>query len=150
MIQLAWRVKPDAVIASPDWFTSDHFDIDGTIPPDTPDDSVRLMLQRFLASQFRLAVHLEQKPQDVFALTVPDGEPKLQHASGSGDAECTVSVDNGNHRADCANMSMADLADRLPGLASNESQATVSQCSTHSGMMPASNWSYETCFSRWL
>lgn len=119
MIQLAWSVRANAVIGGPDWFAPDHFDIDGKVPPNTPDDAVRLMLQRYLASVFKLAVQLEQRPRDVFTLSVSDGGPRLQKAStpGEADSDCAISPDSGKHRAVCTNITMVGLPERLPELA---------------------------------
>jgi len=109
------------VMGSPGWFTTDRFDIVGKAPPNTPDDVLNLMLQSLLAQEFKLAFHQEQKPMNVYVLTVGKGGPKLAKAAGSGAPDCKpVGAQGpdagGAHRA-CTNMSMAILADTLPDLA---------------------------------
>jgi uncharacterized protein (TIGR03435 family) len=47
-----------------------------------------LMLQTLLANEFKLVVHREQKPMNVFELTVGKGGPKFQKAAGTGKPDC--------------------------------------------------------------
>ncbi len=90
------------------------------------------MLQTLLANEFKLVVHREQKPMNVFELTVGKGGPKFQKAAGTGKPDCKRTFGatydhpektgpNGNGdgqmHAVCVNMTMADLAEGLPNLA---------------------------------
>jgi uncharacterized protein (TIGR03435 family) len=102
----------------PSWLESDRFDIVAKSPGDTPAATVRLMLQRLLAERFKLVVHREEKITSVYALVVGKQGSKLQQAAGSGPPVCSPGegVEGLFHRA-CSNMTMAALADALPGLA---------------------------------
>jgi len=54
------------------WAVEANTDAEGT------DDRIRLMLQRLLAERFQLSVHRETKDQQVFALPVAKGGPKMR------------------------------------------------------------------------
>jgi uncharacterized protein (TIGR03435 family) len=111
----------------PSWFRNDRFDIIGKGPVNTPDATLRLMLQSLLAKEFKLVVHQEQKPQEGFALVVAKGGAKLQKAAGVPAPPSSQFEDAVDHCkrttgadgivADCTNISMAELAKRLPSLA---------------------------------
>jgi uncharacterized protein (TIGR03435 family) len=123
LLQFAYRVDGGAISGMPAWFRTERFDIVAKGPPDTSDPVLRLMLQSLLASEFRLSLRLEQKPQDAFALVVVKGGPTLKKAAVPGAAtsddpneHCKRTI-SGGIQADCANISMAELAKRLPSLA---------------------------------
>lgn len=132
LMQFAYKVDGNAISGFPGWFRSDRFDVVAKGPVNTSDATLRLMLQSLLAREFKLAVHQEQKPQDAFALVVVKGGPKLQKAAGSGAPtdsgatnsqfddptdHCKRAADSAGIHADCTNISMAELAKRLPSLA---------------------------------
>ncbi len=58
-----------------------RFDIVAKIPADGRKEDVYLMLQDLLAERFKLAVHQETKEQNVLALVVRKGGPKLKATS---------------------------------------------------------------------
>jgi uncharacterized protein (TIGR03435 family) len=130
IMQFAYKVDGSAISGFPSWFRSDRFDIIAKGPVNTSDATLRLMLQSLLATEFRLIVHMDQKPQDAFALVVAKGGPKLQKAAGPApiantersqfeDAvdHCTRTNDSGQVIATCTNITMAELAKRLSSLA---------------------------------
>jgi uncharacterized protein (TIGR03435 family) len=127
VLQFAYKVDGNAISGIPSWFRNDRFDIIGKGPANTPDATLRLMLQSLLAKEFKLAVHQERKPQNGFALVVAKGGPKLQKASAAPAAPSGQSEDAVDHckrtaggegiEADCTGISMAELAKRLPSLA---------------------------------
>jgi len=127
VLQFAYKVEGSAISGIPGWFRNDRFDIIGKGPVQTPDATLRLMLQSLLAKEFKLAVHQEQKPQDGFALVVAKGGPKLQKAAGAPAApsspfedaidHCKRTTGNSGIEAECTSISMAELAKRLPSLA---------------------------------
>jgi uncharacterized protein (TIGR03435 family) len=132
LMQFAYHVDGSAITGSPGWFRSERFDVVAKGPVNTSDATLRLMLQALLARDFKLAVHQEQKPQDAFALVEAKGGPKLQRAaglaaptdSGAVDSQfadptdhCKRTTDGGEIQADCTDISMAELAKRLPSLA---------------------------------
>ncbi len=124
-LKFAYRLPDGRIIGGPAWFDSDRFDITGKAAPGTPDEVLEVMLQNFLAKEFKLVVHQERRPADVYALVVGKGGPKLQKAAGSGKPDCRRRVGGGQDPAAkdmapgqaelvCKNMTMADLAQALP------------------------------------
>lgn len=53
LLQFANSVRENAIIGSPAWFESDHFDIVARKPADAPAATTALMLQSLLASGFQ-------------------------------------------------------------------------------------------------
>lgn len=120
ILQFAYDVPENYIMGAPGWFKSDHFDIVGKSAPNTPEATFRVMLQIFLSQEFKLAVHQEQKPMDVFALVVGKGGHKLRLAAESGTPKCDRvggPVVDGQQHVVCKNMGMPDLARTLPNLA---------------------------------
>ena len=107
--------KAGDVTGGPNWIESDRFDIVAKASPNTPVDTVRLMLQTLLAERFKLMIHREQKATPVYALVAGKGGPKLQPAAGSGQPKCGPGqgAEGQNHMV-CTSFTTADLADWLP------------------------------------
>jgi uncharacterized protein (TIGR03435 family) len=107
--------KAGGVAGGPNWLDTERFDIVAKAPPNTPDDTLRLMLQTLLAERFKLAIHREQKSTAVFALVAAKRGFKLQAAAGSGRPKCSPGQgDEGLNHTVCTNFTMADLAAALP------------------------------------
>lgn len=128
-LKFAYNLPQDGrILGGPAWFGTDGFDITGKAMPGTPDATLQIMLQNFLAKEFKLVVHQEQRPMDVYGLVVGKGGSKLKNAAGSGRFDCKRRVGggqdpaakgmaNGQAEAVCTNATMADLATALPQLA---------------------------------
>lgn len=129
LLQFAYKVDGNAISGIPGWFRNDRFDVIGKGPPNTQDATLRMMLQSLLAKEFKLSVHEEKKSQNGFALVVAKGGAKLQKASGVPTSEpspgqfadatehCKRMTDATGIQADCTDISMPELAKRLPSLA---------------------------------
>ena len=75
------------------------------------------MLQALLMDRFGLMVHTENKPMPVFILS--GGNRKLHGSAGSEDPKCEQNrAGQGTVSITCRNMTMAGLAELLPGYAS--------------------------------
>jgi uncharacterized protein (TIGR03435 family) len=83
LIKTAWNVDADTVLGGPNWLETDRFDIIAKAPPNTPPDTIRLMLRALLADRFKLELHKDTKPMPAFALTLGKGKPKLKESDGS-------------------------------------------------------------------
>jgi uncharacterized protein (TIGR03435 family) len=107
--------KAGGVAGGPNWLDSERFDIVAKAPPNTPEDTLRLMLQTLLAERFKLAIHREQKSTAVFVLVAAKRGFKLHAAAGSGRPKCSPGegAEGLNHTV-CTNFTMADLAAALP------------------------------------
>ena len=86
-IQYAYRIATDAQIVGPDWIKSRdiRFDIVGKAPPDTPQDTLRVMAQNLLADRLKLALHHEERQLPSLALVVAKNGPKLPPAKPDAD-----------------------------------------------------------------
>ena len=102
------------IAGGPNWLDSERFDIVAKAPPDTPEDTLRLMLQRLLSERFKLALHREQRMTAVYAMVAVKGKFRLQPAPGSGQPRCHPGqgAEGFNHTV-CTNLTMADLASWL-------------------------------------
>jgi uncharacterized protein (TIGR03435 family) len=77
------------------------------------------MVQSMLADRYKVVVHQEQRPTDVYGLVIAKGGSKLQKSADAGMPDC-VKTNDGTPRniyADCKNMTMPDLARMLPSFA---------------------------------
>jgi uncharacterized protein (TIGR03435 family) len=76
--------------------TASRFDIHATFPPGATKDDVPEMLQSLLAERWKLALHHEQKEQQVLALIVGKDGPKLEPSP----AEAPADAANNTNRPD--------------------------------------------------
>jgi uncharacterized protein (TIGR03435 family) len=65
----------------PDWVHNVRFDFAAKIPTGTTKEVFRNMLQNLLATRFKLSVHREKRPMEVYELTLAKNGPKF-HESG--------------------------------------------------------------------
>jgi uncharacterized protein (TIGR03435 family) len=117
LIRIAYSVDPDKVQGGPSWLELDRFDVAGKAPADTPQETVRLMLQALLADRFKLVVHKDTRPLPAFVLTAGRGTPKMKESDGSGAGECRSQPQPGYSKFACRNMTMEAFAQTLRGLA---------------------------------
>jgi uncharacterized protein (TIGR03435 family) len=91
LVHDAYGVEMYQVIGGPAWTDTDRFNIEAKAPagseasryvPATfkspPNADERLMLRRLLAERFHLRVHTETRKEQVYALVVAKGGPKLK------------------------------------------------------------------------
>jgi uncharacterized protein (TIGR03435 family) len=107
-IQWAYRVN-GFQISGPGWLGSDRFDITAKVASPAKDDQLRLMLQLLLAERFKLALHSDQKEQQVYILTVSKGGPKFHESKGEGSS----SMAPGRFGFTAQRTSMSQLAEYL-------------------------------------
>jgi len=88
LISNAYGVENEMVNGGPGWLDLDRFDISTKAPVGTPEDTGRRMLQAMLAERFKLAIHREEKPVPVYALTVGKRGAKLKESEGESPLNC--------------------------------------------------------------
>jgi uncharacterized protein (TIGR03435 family) len=146
LIVLAYSSNPIKVLGGPSWLEMDRFDVIAKQPPQTPQDSQRLMVRSLLAERFKLVIREDSKPLPTYALTMGK-KSQLKEADGSGDTGCKaqstasaapgtpgdgvirvvlgnpnggapvqLSLANGMIEYKCRNMTMAAFADGLRGM----------------------------------
>ena len=124
LIRTAWNVDADKVVGGPDWLEIDHFDVIATAPPGATPQTLRLMLRDLLSNRFHLVAHNDTRGLPAFALTA-GAKPLLQPADGSEKSACEFrkSAKSVPQRGpsepvvlECRNVTMAALANTLPGI----------------------------------
>jgi len=85
LIRIAYDVKDFQISGGPDWLNAGpmsiaRFNIQATMPEGATEKQVPQMLQALLAERFKLQVHKDEKEQQVYALIVAKGGPKLTPA----------------------------------------------------------------------
>jgi uncharacterized protein (TIGR03435 family) len=118
LITLAYGVQENMIVGSPKWATTELYDIVAKSPtPDPSPDVIRQMVQALLADRFKLVIRRENR--DAPAYVLARGKRPLQIQKGDGGRQqCGWSpTDDGLQRRQCHNMTMAEFARQMPGLA---------------------------------
>jgi len=69
IIQFAWGINtPSRLVGVPDWANVERFDVIGKADSIPSREAMRPMLQALLAERFKLATHMEQRDQPLYAL----------------------------------------------------------------------------------
>jgi uncharacterized protein (TIGR03435 family) len=129
IIMLAYGVSGKQ-IDGPRWLTElttdptqvTRFEIVAKVSEDATKEQVPLMLQKLLEDRFKLQVHRESRPTQVYSLEMsPNGHKLMTTISDSRRvAGCTRAIGAGDDysaAADCYAITMAQLAQQLPALA---------------------------------
>jgi uncharacterized protein (TIGR03435 family) len=123
LIKTAYGVDTGEVFGGPSWLEWSRFDLIAKAPPDTPPQTVKLMLQALLADRFKLVVHKDTRPLPGFVLSGGKDKPKVKKAEGSEETGCQrvqQSHEPGalpNTMFSCHNMTMDAFAQMLHELA---------------------------------
>jgi uncharacterized protein (TIGR03435 family) len=108
----------DLIVGGPAWIDIDRFDIVAKADSNASPGAVQVMLQAILAENFRLASH--RTPRVIRAYALRAGRRlKLDKAAPGEATGCTPRAsDDGQVHRECHNITMAALANALPGMAS--------------------------------
>jgi uncharacterized protein (TIGR03435 family) len=132
MIQTIWFLTPDMVAGAPKWLDTDRWDIVAKVAPEpdsaprTDFDSMIAMVRVLLEDRFNLKTHMEDRVVPAYTLTAVS--PKLQKADPSERTGCKegpgadgkdprISNPMLSRLVSCRNMTMAQFAEFLPGIA---------------------------------
>jgi uncharacterized protein (TIGR03435 family) len=118
LIMFANEVPEDKVFGGPNWLDTNRYDVVAKSEKPVTLKTYPAMLQALLADRFGLKVRREDKPEQIFAL-VPGKKVTPKKSTGEGEAKCTRSNQDGLLQLACEHMTMAQLAERLPGAAPN-------------------------------
>jgi uncharacterized protein (TIGR03435 family) len=89
LVRTAYNIEvPENIFGGPSWVEFDRFDIVAKAANDTPQETLRSMLQALLAERFKLKVHNDTKPMPSFVLTQGKGKHRLKEADPSGKTGC--------------------------------------------------------------
>jgi uncharacterized protein (TIGR03435 family) len=121
LIGLAWGVDSEAVFGGPTWLDQARFDVIAKAPVTSVEADRALMLRALLADRFKLVTHKDEKPMDVFALTLGKRNANLKDAAGTGAAECQGPPNQNGPQPyivlNCTNMTMAEFAKQFHQMA---------------------------------
>jgi uncharacterized protein (TIGR03435 family) len=67
--------------SGPDWLQNERFDFFAKIPAGATREEFQKMLQNLLAERFKLSVHRENRPMQVYELTVAKNGPKVKKSA---------------------------------------------------------------------
>jgi uncharacterized protein (TIGR03435 family) len=159
LIMLAWNLTGEDLLANaPAWLASARFDILAKVStgglgtgPQIDIDTLRLMFRALLMDRFKLATHTEDRPVSAYVLTA--AKPKLTKADPlsrtnckEGPAPAAKDPREANpilsRLVTCRNMTMAQFADRLQGLAAGYIHAPVADATGLDGA-----WDFSFNFS---
>jgi uncharacterized protein (TIGR03435 family) len=142
LVMLAWDLNSDeALIGAPKWLDSDRFDVIAKAPEGVAIgdltaqtarsisiniDALRPMLRSLLVDRFKMVVHTEERPMPRYTLVAM--KPKLQKADPAARTKWTEGPgeDSKDPRkanpvlgrlVTCQNVTMAQFAELLPGIA---------------------------------
>ena len=71
----------DFQIVGPGWLSTETFQVDATMPPDTTKAQLREMFQNLLAERFKLTLHHETKELPIYGLVVSKNGPKFRESA---------------------------------------------------------------------
>lgn len=81
LIGRAYSVK-DYQVRGPEWISNTAYDVQATMPPDTPEATTWQMLQTLLKERFQVELRRATEEMSVYALVPGKNGPKLQAAAG--------------------------------------------------------------------
>jgi len=87
-------------IAGPDWLMSEHYDIVARLPEGSSKDDAPAMLRALLEDRFKLAAHLADKDQPVYALVVGKDGPKLKDSPENPPVDLSTPLKPGEQKQD--------------------------------------------------
>lgn len=114
LLTLALDIDPRMLVGGPKWIDEDRFDVIAKTERTVPTDAMRVMLKNLLTERLHLVTHSEVQPLPVFVLEAGK-KPKLKESDGSARSECKI-VNTDRRYYVCQNTTMAQFADRLPGV----------------------------------
>ncbi len=125
MIAAAWSVDERFISGGPAWMATEHYDIVAKAPTTATEKDLKKMLQGLLAERFLLKVHTEKKVMPAYALEVDKKGSKLEASAKDDPAESGCRFQSTPATTDgpvvrsfaCKKVSMAELAESLPGMA---------------------------------
>lgn len=67
-------------LAAADWMSSENYEINASLPPDTTREQFRDMIRNLLSDRFKLEFHWSKKEMAMYDLVVGKGGPKLKES----------------------------------------------------------------------
>lgn len=90
LVQVAYGVRPEALGGGPDWVRTDTFDIEARASSEVPRETILLMLRGLLTARFGLELRREQRPTNVYVLTMARSDRLPGPDLKSAQADCAA------------------------------------------------------------
>jgi uncharacterized protein (TIGR03435 family) len=113
LVTFAYDFNDDMVVGGEKWIDSDRFDLIAKAAPTATIEDMRPMLRKLLEERFKLKIHTEDRPVDVFALTDPRHTTRLKQTATVSRASCQRKPADGQLNLVCVSTTTADLAVQL-------------------------------------
>jgi uncharacterized protein (TIGR03435 family) len=111
VLMRAYQVKRRQ-INGPAWLETQEYDIIATLPKGAPKEQIPAMLQKLLVERFKMAVHLENRQEKIYALIIGKNGPRLTESKDPDSSHRSFGFDTKGH-VKFSGFSLADLADFL-------------------------------------
>jgi len=112
MIMFTYDIHDDAALVGPKWLDSAKFDLHANAGSAVSMDALHTMMKSLLADRFKLVVHNEQQPVQVYVL-IAGKHPKVEPAAGKERSGCKRSVPDKMIVYECKSMTMAQFAEQI-------------------------------------
>jgi uncharacterized protein (TIGR03435 family) len=117
LITKAFELTRDRVLGGPKWLDTNRFDVIAKSPDVMSPHALSSMLKALLAQRFKLAIHAEERPIEVYALVTGKETPKLPEADAAERSECRLTLVQTGRTYACRNTSMPQMVDRISDVA---------------------------------
>jgi uncharacterized protein (TIGR03435 family) len=129
LIQQAWDVTDEMLVGAPKWMDTDRYDIVAKAGVDGPEmdiDALWPMLRALVTERFKMVSHMEQRPATAYTLIavkpkMKKSEPTTRTKYKEGPASDGKDPRDKNpilgRLVTCQNMTMAQFAEKLKGIA---------------------------------
>jgi uncharacterized protein (TIGR03435 family) len=115
LIETSFNLDPKFLTGGPTWLDKDRFDVIAKTAPGVPWEVLQGMLKAVIIERFSLKTHTEDQPMPVYVLKAGK-KPNLKPSDGTARSDCKV-VQAERRWYVCENTTMAQFAERLPGVA---------------------------------
>jgi uncharacterized protein (TIGR03435 family) len=114
MLVVGYNLQRNQIVGAPDWAKTEDIDVDGVPDVDGQPNvkQFQSLVRKLMVERFGLKMHMEQRPMEVYALTVTKDGPKFaQSKSDPGSLpDQEVRGDQGFRTLEFTNVSMADFS----------------------------------------
>jgi uncharacterized protein (TIGR03435 family) len=123
LIGVAFNLEDRDMSGGPAWLDKDRFDVIAKTAPGVPFEAIRNMLKAVIVERFHLKTHTENQSLPVFVIK-QGKKPNLAASDGSARSDCRIEQTDRRYYI-CANTTMAEFAERLPGPAGGYVHAPI-------------------------
>jgi len=90
IVRNAYGITNTQIVGGPDWFDTDHFDVNAKAAAPFTQQQGMAMLRALLADRFKLAVHTEMRELPIYALMLARSDGRLGPQMKRSDVDCAA------------------------------------------------------------